>query len=169
MQKHILSLLILFSISFYCLGQTDTVAFKKLEVIVTDLNNDNLADTIILGSSLKDSLMFNNIPAFNKISISVTGFSKQIFIAKISWNTIVGYDTIFLAKNKNSVDSKKIFISKTKKQSVILLFGYLSGAGYRDEFSIINITNNKVQMVFDYLRKELDVAIPTTIKDLDKD
>jgi len=85
----------------------------KARRIVTDLNNDAVSDTIVLSSSHRDSL------SLDRVSISIAGFGKQVFKSKQSW---VKVDSVFLAKNKNAVNSKWLFLSKTKKQAVILLF-----------------------------------------------
>jgi hypothetical protein len=138
-------------------GQT---TFKRLNPIITDLNNDNRSDTIFLSSSVKDTL------SFNKITISVSGFGRQSFVAKNAWTNV---DPSFLVKNKNAVKSKNIFLSKEKNHSVILLFGYLGGAGYREDFSIINIKDNKATLVFDKGDKDIDIELPVKLTDLDND
>lgn len=135
-------------------------SFKKLKPIFTDLNKDNLLDTISLSSSLTDS------SSFNRITISISGFGKQTFIAKNAWTNV---DSDFLAKNKNAIKSTRLFLLKEKDHSVILLFGYLDGAGYREDFSIINIKDNKPAMIFDKGEKDVDIEIPITLTDLDSD
>ena len=137
-------------------GQSPT--FKQVKTIVTYLNQDNILDTITLSSSLSDNSSFNNI------SISISGFKKQYFLAKSAWTNV---DSSFLTKNKNLLKTKKLFLAKNEIQSVILLFGHLYDDG-REEFSIINIKNNKVEMVLDD-NNNLDIEIPTKIIDIDKD
>jgi hypothetical protein len=134
--------------------------FKVIETITTNLNKDNLLDTIVLSSSMQDKL------SFNKISFSISGINKQDFFAKNSWSRV---DSSFLRTNKNSVRSENIFLMQTIEQSVILLFSEIDGAGYRSEFSIINITKNKTEMVFDFEQDSVDMEIPVKLVDLDKD
>jgi hypothetical protein len=46
----------------------------------------------------------------------------------------------------------------------------MDGAGYRSEFSIINIENNDIKMVFDPLndnKHELDIECPETLTDVE--
>ncbi len=143
-------------LTFSLSGQS--LSFKPVKTILTYLNNDDILDTISLSSSLSDK------SSFNKISISLSGYEKQSFIAKTSWTNV---DSDFLAKNKNALKTKKLFLSRNDKQAVILLFGYLYDDG-REEFSILNIKNNKIEMVLDD-NNTLDIEIPTKLIDLDKD
>ena len=103
---------------------------------------------------------------FDKISISLSGYRKTVFKARDFWTEV---DSEFLVSNKNAVHSKLLFVKKTNKQTAILLFGEIDGAGYRGEFSIINIENNHVKMAFDPLNDgngEPDVEWPVTLVDL---
>jgi len=134
--------------------------FIGLKPIITDLNNDNILDTISLSSSIADSSLFN------KISISISGFSKQTFVAKNAWGNI---DKDFLVQSKNAVNSKKLFLLKGEGHSVILLFGFVDGAGYREDFSIINIKDNKPQMVFDKGENDINIEWVVKIGDIDND
>jgi len=134
--------------------------FQDNKIITANFNDDNLVDTIVLSISSKDKNSFNNI------SVSLTGFGRQTFKAQEAWTTV---DSAFLKTNKNLISSNELFIKKVNGQTVLLLFGGIDGAGYREEFSIINIVNNKVQMVFDHLENYIDVEIPTTLADLDND
>lgn len=137
---------LIFIITYYiCAGQ--------VRVLTTDLNNDGKLDSIILNSS-------------NSVTISLSGFPRQPFTTKYSWTEV---DSAFLATNKNDIQSKELFLKKVKGQSVILLFGNLDGAGYREGFSIINIEGNKAKMVFDNDFETIDVEIPTTSIDLNND
>lgn len=131
--------------------------YKAVKTYVTDLNNDNRADTITISSSLKED------DAFNRIGVSLAGYGTKIFKAKYEWTLV---DTEFLAKNRNAISSKFLFIKKSTIQSAILLFGVLDGAGYREEFSIINIENNIARMVFDSESNDIDVEIPIAVKRL---
>jgi hypothetical protein len=128
--------------------------------IFTDLNNDNIIDTIILSSSLEQN------GSFNRISILMSGVKRKTFIAKDSW-TIV--DKWFLDSNKNVLQTNLLFFKKTDKHAVILLFGILDGAGYRGEFSMINIENNNIKMVFDHTDTGgvYDVEDPVALTDLE--
>lgn len=131
--------------------------FKSFKTYVTDLNNDGIPDTIRLSSSSKEK------DEFKRITISLTGFGEQTFIAKESWAIV---DTAFLLNNKNEINSKFIFFKRNPLHSVILLFGTQDGDGYREEFSIINIENNNIKMVFDDVEDQ-DVELPNKLTDLD--
>ncbi|MEO6630169.1 MAG: hypothetical protein ABIN13_00565 [Mucilaginibacter sp.] len=134
--------------------------FKTIHKILTDINDDGKMDTIIVSSSLKEN------DGFNRISVSLAGFNKKIFRAKDGWTEI--YKS-FLNSNKNAVASKLLFLKKTPKHAVILLSGSQDGAGYRGEFSILNIENNDVKMVFDDADGKLDVETPIALTDLNDD
>ena len=135
------------------------IPYRTIKTIFADLNNDAIIDTIALSSSL------NEASSFNKISIKLSGARPQTFFAKDSWTTV---DKWFLDANKNAVSTKLLFLKKTDKHTVILLFGVLDGAGYRREFSIINIENNTVKMVFDHTDDGMfDVEHPITLTDLE--
>ncbi|MBB3186818.1 hypothetical protein [Microbacter margulisiae] len=136
----------------------DAMAYKPYKTIITNLNNDNVSDTIFLSSSLKSTSLFN------KITIIISGFCKEDFITKDSWTDV---DSSFLKDNRNYVSTKSLFIKKTKVQTVILLFGMLDGAGYRENFSIINISDNKPKMVFNSEQDSVDVEIPVKLVDLE--
>jgi len=138
MRNYLIPLFLLFAFNIW--GQKTTPNYRKLKTIYADLNNDGQPDTIILSSSLKAESFFN------KITIILSGSQMRTFIAKDSW-TIV--DKPFLISNKNETNCNLFFLKITKLQSVILLFGEPYGSGERDEFSIINIENNAVNMVFD--------------------
>jgi len=137
-------------------------SYRPIRTITTDLNNDDRLDTIVLISSLKRK---ND---FDKISISLSGYCKTVFKARDFWTEV---DSNFLVSNKNTVHSKLLFIKKTSKQAVILLFGEIDGAGYRGEFSIINIENNHIKMAFDPFNdgnEEPDIESPVTLTDLER-
>ena len=131
--------------------------YKEIRKVLTDVNGDSKTDTIIISSSL-------NSPAFfNKVSIALAGFKKHVFIAKDMWTDV---DETFLRANKNAVASNAFFLKKTALHAVILLFGELDGAGYRGEFSIINIESNNVKMVFDH--SDDGIELPKTLTDLEQ-
>lgn len=140
--------------------QRKATTFINQSEFFIDLNNDNKLDTILLSSSLTDTT------GFNKISISLTGICKKVFTAKNEWTSI---DKGFLATNKNRVNSDKVFLKIGELSSQILLFGVLDGAGYREDFSIINIKDNGIAMVFDKGEKDIDIENPITVADFDKD
>lgn len=131
---------------------------SKYKPLITDLNNDGRLDTLVLGSSLTDTT------SFNKITISIAGFDKQTFEAKNEWTNI---DSTFLKTNKNAIKSGKLFLLKAKDHSIILLFGGIDGAGYRGDFSIINIKDNKSTLIFDRTEKDIDIERPISLSDLD--
>jgi len=137
--------------------------YRLTRTLVADLNNDKRPDTIRLFSTLDD---WNS---FNKISISLTGYGKTVFKARDYWTEL---DSEFLVANKNAIHTKLLFFKKTNIHSVILLFGEIDGAGYRGEFSIINIENNRMKMVFDPFNDENgepDIEWPATLTDLNHD
>lgn len=141
-------------------GQThqQRPVYKKIRTVLADINGDNKTDTIIISSSL------NSPGFFNKVSIALAGFKKHVFIARDMWTDV---DETFLRANKNVVASNAFFLKKTATHAVILLFGVLDGAGYRGEFSMINIENNNVKMVFDHTSEDIDVEVPKTLTDLE--
>lgn len=153
MKKLLLFVHILISVSLYAQTRKD---YKLIKRYLVDLNNDGRVDIITLRSSLKEKGLFN------QVTISITGFKKQTFNARYSWTFI---DKHFLNVNKNALNSEDIYIKKTKLQSVILLFGTLDGAGYREEFSIINVENDSVKMVFGKSNQnsEFEVQNPITL------
>jgi hypothetical protein len=154
-----LKLLILMALSTLAsFGQK--VTFRPVETIIALLNSDTVLDTISLSSSFDG---FLEAYKFDKLTIHLSG-SKNIFIARKFWTQI---DTDFLKTNKNLLSSSRIFSKKNGEQTVILLFGKLYGAGGRNEFSIINIMDNKAKMVFDRLGNETNVGLPITLADLD--
>jgi hypothetical protein len=157
-----LLLLIFMTLTTIVFGQLSKsmTVFRPLKPIVSDLNNDNILDTISLSSSLQDS------SSFNRISFSISGFGNQTFLAKNSWTDV---DSKFLLTNRNTISSNKLYLLKSKENSVILLFGYLDGAGYRENFSIINIKDNKPKMVFDRGENDVDIEVPIKLSDIDKD
>jgi len=114
--------------------------YRVIRTLTADLNNDNRSDTIRLISDLEGR---ND---FNKVSISLAGYGKSVFKARDYWTVV---DSEFLVKNKNAIHTKLLFAKKTDKHAVILLFGQIDGAGYRGEFSIVNIENNKAKLVFE--------------------
>ena len=141
--------------------QIKKLPYRTTRTLTADLNSDGKIDTIKLISSLEDR------NSFNRISISLTGYQKKVFNARDCWTAV---DSEFLAANKNTIHTKLLFLKKTDKHAVILLFGEMDGAGYRGEFSIINIENNNVKMPFDALNNnnnELDVEWPVTLTDIE--
>jgi hypothetical protein len=134
--------------------------FHKVSEIIKDINGDGRNDTIILSSSSKEKDMFN------KVTVVLNRGRKVSFTNKYDWTVV---DSSFLAKNKNYVNTDKLFIKRTDKQTAILLFGILDGAGYRESFSIINIEHNEATMVFDQEKRNLDVEIPTALEDINGD
>ncbi|HTE02019.1 MAG TPA: hypothetical protein VK668_22175 [Mucilaginibacter sp.] len=154
--------LILLALALNASGQTkQDVPFRTIRTLLADLNNDKKTDTVTLISSLKER------NSFNRIVISLSGSAKKTFNAKDYWTVV---DSEFLATNKNTIHTKLLFLKKTAKHSVILLFGELNSAGYRGEFSIINIENNHITMPFDALNDyngSLDIEMPVELKDLE--
>lgn len=150
--------MLLATLTGWMLAASTQKAFSQYHVvqrITTDLNNDGKTDTITLASSENDE-------RFNRITIALAGFKKQRFYKKENWAAV---DKNFLAENKNDVKSNLIFLKKTQKQAVILLFGELDGGGYRDEFAIINIENNSIKEVFNASEKK-EVEWPVTLTNL---
>ncbi|MFD0750098.1 hypothetical protein ACFQZS_08095 [Mucilaginibacter calamicampi] len=162
-----LLLALFLTISFAALAQKSkkSVTYNHFKTFRIDLNNDDVIDTIILSSSLTDK------SSFNRISILMSGAKKVIFTAKDYWAEI---QAELLASNHNLVKSKNVFVQKTNLHTVIIMSGGTDGAGYGGEFSIINIENNNIKMVFDHESDEtmgtvsLDVEIPIALTDLER-
>jgi len=133
--------------------------YRTVKTFVFDLNNDGRNDTIILSSDTDGNY-------FDRITISITGYRKQTFRAKQLWTTV---DKEFLDSNKNEVSSNLLFIKKTEKHAVILLFGESSGSGYRAEFTIINVENNLARKVFDHDDDRINVERALKLDDLEHD
>ncbi len=158
--------IIFLTVSITSFSQTTKkkVVYSHFQTFYIDLNNDNKIDTIVLSSSATRN------SSFNRISILMSGAKRTVFNAKDEWAEI---QPEFLAANRNLVQSKNIFIKKTDLHTVIILSGGTDGAGYGGEFSIINIENNNVKMVFDHGSDESnksilwDVEIPTKLIDLE--
>jgi hypothetical protein len=154
--------LILIPLAFHvCAQSNNRHPYRPIKTIITDLNNDSKPDTIVLISSLEGR------NSFNKISISLAGSTKKTFKARDYWTVV---DSEFLIKNKNDFSTKLLFLKKTNKHAVILLFGEIDGAGYRGEFSIINIENNHIHMPFDALNDNkggLDIEVPVELTALE--
>jgi len=153
--------LVFLAFSLSALGQQQkrAIPFKNVKTIVIDINNDGRVDTIIMTSSLKEKNFFN------KITVSLSGLKKKTFYAKEAWTEV---DQSFLESNKNTVNSKLLFLKSTNLHAVILLFGVMDGAGYRGEFSILNIENGNVKMVFDHADDNIDVEVPRRLTDLEQ-
>ncbi len=162
MRNYLLLILLVTNISAWSQKPQKTTVYKTIRTLYTDLNNDGKMDMIILSDNGLDG-------SFNRITIKLAGFQKQSFKAKQYW---ANFDSLFLKRNKNLVHSNLLFIKKTNKHTAILLWGGLDGAGYGIEFSIINIENNKVKMVFDPGNSKndaIDVECPTSLVDLKGD
>lgn len=160
MKKYLV--LIILMIPFFVSAQKgkNASAYNTIKSLYIDLNNDGKNDTINLSDNGSEG-------SFNRISIKLAGFPKQTFKAKEYWSD---FDSLFLVKHKNLVYSNLLFVKKTEKHTVILLWGGLDGAGYGIEFSIINIENNYAKMVFDHhTEQDLDVEVPEDLTDLQKD
>lgn len=137
-----------------------TEDLKPLQTISTDLNNDGKPDTITITSTLSEK------GKFNQVSVSLTGYDAETFVAKNAWKHV---DHPFQKHNKNEVSSNYLYVAKGPKQTVVLLFGDVDEAGYRQEFSIINIKDNIANMVLDKEEGTPDIAIVAKLEDLDKD
>lgn len=130
---------------------------KTIENIIYDLNNDGRVDSI----RLSQDTLTGDSGAFNRLTLSIAGQKPQSFRAKDAWGII---DTNFTNHNKeNAIKSDKIYVYQDSSQIVILLFGYVYGAG-REETSVIYLKDNVGQLVFD---EELEY--PLTLTDLDHD
>ena len=127
-----------------------------------DLNNDQIADTIAIISSIGDTLTFDTL------HITVAHFGSYTFHtdADRPWASV---DDWFLDSNRNVLPTNRLFIAKGKLQSVLLLFGEISPAGYRDNFSIINIENGMPKMVLNQNERHLSIETPLSVGDLDGD
>jgi len=142
--------------------QQDTV-FKTLcrsQRFRVDLNNDQIADTITIVSSVGDTVTFDTI------HIAIAHFESHTFYTDTvhPWTTV---DDWFLDSNRNVLPTNKLFLAREKFQSVLLLFGNLSAAGDRDNFSIIDIEGNTPKLVLNQNERHLFIETPVTLKDLD--
>lgn len=124
---------------------------KIIEKIVFDLNNDGRPDTILLSNPT-----FGNDPGiFQKVTVKLSGKVSEEFIAKDVWDEV---DSEFLMKNHNAVNSKLVFVFKNSNYSLLLLFGFMYGSG-RDEFTVIQIKEGIVKVIFD---DQLEMPISLT-------
>ena len=165
MKSLLLTISLAISIVAFAQKSKKNVRYNHFKTFYVDLNNENKIDTIILSSSLPDK------SAFNRISISMSGAKKATFKAKHQWAEI---QPEFLSANKNMVQSKHLFIKKTNIHTVIIVSGGEDGAGYGEEFSIINIEHNNIKMVFDYSfddsapdSVDVDIEIPAKLIDIE--
>ncbi|SFD16301.1 hypothetical protein SAMN05518672_101822 [Chitinophaga sp. CF118] len=110
------------------------------EVITTDLNNDGKIDTITLSTPPE----YGDPGIFQKIEIALMGADRQSFESKSVWDSV---DNSFLKENKNAVQSTHVFAYKDIDQFVILLFGYVYGAG-RSDFNVIYGKGAHFKMIF---------------------
>lgn len=137
-----------------------TMAPRKRILYLTDLNQDGIQDSIQLTTIPRDST------SFDSIRISLTGSGGQTFVTSDPWTTI---DDWFKDTSKNALPTNLIFLAETKKQSVILLFGAISPAGYRVNFNILNIEKNKINMVLDQTQRHLFIEDAMSLSDTDTD
>lgn len=132
------------------------------QYFTSDLNGDQKPDTITIVSSIGDTVTFDTI------HISITNFGSRTFYTDTTypWTTV---DDRFLDSNRNALPTNKLFMGKSKIQSVLLLFGDISAAGYRDNFSIINIEGSASKLVLNQNERHLFIEAPLSLKDLDGD
>ena len=116
-----------------------------LERVICDLNSDGRTDTMILSGK---PIEFGE---FTKITFSLSNGTKETIKASDSWDKI---DSSFLLSNKNSIESKRIFLYKGYDQSIILLFGFEYGIG-RTEISLIRIQYDSIKLLSDRLPENL--------------
>jgi len=141
-----------------CIAQTNVqnIAFTPLETIITDLNADNLPDTLQIYLPPVEG----DPGQFRKINISLGGHGRNTFTANDSWDKI---DRSFTAGNTNAVTSNRVFVHKEGNKSIILLWGFAYGSG-REEYAIIQVTGNKMEFLHHYWLED-----PVTFTDLDAD
>jgi len=132
-----------------------TCDIESIETVITDLNFDGKNDTIFITSPAAS----NDPGEFYTTIISLSGIGRQEFTGKDVWDHI---DSTFLSNNHNAVESKRIFVYKEKRSTILLFFGYCFGTGR--EFAILRVDGNNVQTIFD---QDLNEVI--TIGDVDKD
>jgi len=125
------------------LANCEVVAQPKnvVERITTHLDANSVMDSILL----YDPPFEGDPGEFTKIGIYISGIGRFNFSAKDVWDKV---DDSFLEGNINAVNSRRVFIHKNKTQTLIFLFGFSYGSG-RDEFSVIQIRDKKVSMLFD--------------------
>ena len=129
----------LFIATILCVGQPRHHN-KVVETIAIDLDGDRKSDTILL----------SNPPVgkpgdFNEIVFRLSGSTTHRYTANDVWSVV---DQAFLDTNKNSVDSKRIFVFRDSVRSYALLFGTAYDSG-RNEFTVISIDRNGAHILFD--------------------
>jgi hypothetical protein len=129
---------------------------------IADLNSDQLPDTITIVSSIGDAVTFDTV------HISIAHFDRRTFYTDTvhSWTTV---DDRFARSNRNVLPTNKLFLARGKFQSVLLLFGDLNAAGYRENFSIIHIEDNSPKLVLSQNERNLYIEPPVRLEDLDGD
>ncbi len=132
-----------------------TTKTKLVETIITDLNNDDKLDTIIL----TDPPVIGDPGEFKKVFISLNGYGNLSIVAKEVWDNL---DSLFVLENRNKIKSNRVFVFKNSKLTFILLFGYGFGSGR--EFTVIQIKDNISKKIFD---DQLDE--PIKLKDFRND
>lgn len=141
---------------------TSRPALYRPQRFIIDLNHDQIADTITIVSSKRDT------GTFDTVHIAIAKFGDYIFHTDTvyPWTPV---DDWFLDSNRNVLATNKLFLAKSKIHSVLLLFGNLDGAGDRDNFSIINIEDNVPRLVLDQNERGLYIEAPMSLSDLDGD
>lgn len=132
---------------------------------IVDLNNDHLADTITLTTALT-SVTWDSV-YFDTIHIAIAHYSTQTFFTDTvnRWTTMDDW----FNNSSNVVPTKWFYLAKGKSQSVLLLFGGMDGAGYRGNFSIINIENNTSRLVLNQNERKIYIENAISLSDLDGD
>lgn len=132
------------------------------QVFIADLNNDLLSDTIRIRSSQWDTA------SFDTIQISIAKFGSRTFYTD-TLHPWVAVDQEFLVSNKNELPTQRLFLGKNARHAVILLFGELTPAGYRQNFSIINIEDNRAKLVLNQTDDNSYIESPIRLRDFDGD
>ena len=132
---------------------------RLLESVSSDLNGDGKPDSIFLYRSVEYD-QSGEPGSFETIEIKLADGKHKTLTARDTWHKV---DMTFRKNNPISCASDYLFIHSGKEETYLLLFGFPYGSG-RDEFTIIRITGDKIDPVFD---AKLDD--PLLLKDFDGD
>ncbi|MBT4969187.1 MAG: hypothetical protein HOM80_09280 [Bacteroidetes bacterium] len=111
-----------------------------IDMLITDLNFDDLNDTLELSVSPS-----GDPGLFREILFKISNSKAVIFEANDAWDTI---DEEFLEKNNNDISSEHVFIKKYSNYSLVILMGWRYGSG-REDFTIFKIIGDSVRKIFD--------------------
>lgn len=135
--------------------KSQSLVFKNVQTIITNLNNDGIPDTIFLDKIIKSSDSKGNVHEwadggnFHRIRISLSGGRQQIWFNINGWVTtddLTVFDTTF--NRINAVHSNYVTIRKNQdKGALIFCEGFSYGENPRC-LTILKIKGNKAHLVF---------------------